>query len=202
MGLAFEDIYLTDFENVQQAKMFVLENIKKIRWGSCSIDECRNCIYALTGECQGGCLGHKSGGAVKVIGRKELGEFLAGGAAYGFQFQYPEPASIEMALAAYRERVKKDSTDVFAWYSIGRCYEALDMYDDAIAAYERTVEIDRKHIIATGRLNLAYHLKTLSRRPDNKDAWTRLKNALNNLFCIPEIAGDAYKQYETKFKKR
>ncbi|OQA91562.1 MAG: molybdenum cofactor biosynthesis protein A [Elusimicrobia bacterium ADurb.Bin231] len=195
-SIEIKDVRLTDFQTLAQATDFITTCENRFRWGLWLLDDCKNCIYRVTKECQGGCLGHKKAGSAFSIGRKELEEYLCAVPSFMEKSEdiipdYTKQADdIQSILRHYIGLYEGGKRSVFLTYSIGRCYEALSDYDEAIRWYCRVLDRERGHIVTKNRIDLLYHIKAVKCNPENKQVWNRLLQALiklENLSSAKEI---------------
>jgi tetratricopeptide (TPR) repeat protein len=140
-----------------------------------------------------------------VSGRKELEDFLrreAEGINIGSSARPPETEAYRRGIEKYKKAIAEGKGYVtYQYYSLGRCYEALEEYDSAIAAYEKAYQLDAGHKVSWYRLNLAYQLKNIKNNPGNENAWMRLKEALKSIVdrgAVPQL----FQQYRTMYLKK
>jgi radical SAM protein with 4Fe4S-binding SPASM domain len=201
-SIGFQGIKLTDFRNVEQAARFVGGEVDELRWSEWALEDCEGCVYRYLRECQGGCIGHKRVKRNKVSGRKELEDFLrreAEGINIGSSARPPETEAYRRGIEKYEKAIAEGKGYVtYQYYSLGRCYEALEEYDSAIAAYEKAYQLDKEHIISLNRLNLSFQLKSIKNNPLNEESWTRLQDALKRVLSV-ENGADLVKYYRSRY---
>jgi MoaA/NifB/PqqE/SkfB family radical SAM enzyme len=201
-SIPFENINLKDFDGIAQAHRFIDYEVRKIQWGVWLLEECNGCIYRILRECQGGCIGHKRKNDRRVAGRKELEEFLRldkTGAGTGPEQESQEVVAGEIAesIEKYTAAIRNGRSGLYEYYSLGRCYEAINEYDKAIEMYEKASDADRANEVVKNRINFVYQLKAVKRNPGNSNAWVRFRDAVQAVF--PLYHETVLSVYEKKF---
>jgi len=200
-GMDFRDIYLTDFQSLSQAQLFLDAEFDSIRNKIWLSDDCTDCIYRYAGECQGGCIGHKRMRGDKIIGKTDLKKFLETSSSSA---GYPQNNKMSIridenilnnAVAKYSSMLEKDMENPFLLFSLGRCYEYLELYDNAILCYEKIKRAHAGYLIAGYRLDLVYQLKAIQTNKKNIRAWQRLRDICANIFENPEIFKNYVRRY-------
>jgi hypothetical protein len=197
-SLVFDDIYLTDFPDMECAQEFVRTKVGKFRndvWpGSC----CGQCVYRALGECQAGCIGHKRQVSDVRINRADIEDFLrersfgAGKKQADLQSGPGFDEMLEKCMEKYRHEIAVAGGSAFLHYSMGRCHEAKGELDSAVSAYTASMKHDAAFLPAKNRLDLVYHLKAAQSNPSNTRNIQLLEESFR-VFGDYKKAGDVLK---------
>jgi len=204
-SVVFKDIKLSDFSGLSTAEAFLRQEVDKVRWGVWLSDNCDECIYRVMRECQGGCIGHKRVKCNNIVDRKALELFFSENKSISsvcdetLEMLVAPAEKVTRCINRYNNDLKKGPPDQYSYYSLGRSYELLEDYDNAIKVYEEVLKQDSSCLIANDRLNLVYQLKVVKQNPRNLGAWMRLENALEKMTGDKKKRDSLVRQYKARY---